>query len=30
VAEMLDDAFADVDVRADLAGRDRVVLARRP
>jgi release factor glutamine methyltransferase len=30
VAEMVGRSFADVDVRSDLAGRPRVVLARRP
>jgi release factor glutamine methyltransferase len=30
VAKILGRRFADVQVRADLAGRDRVVLARRP
>lgn len=30
VAKILGEGFGDVEVRADLAGRDRVVLARRP
>jgi len=30
VAEMLGGSFADVQIRSDLAGRDRVVVGRRP